>query len=54
MFPCEYLDGEMPNYGFEIGRYHLMYEMSINPSNYSGTMQPQKAHRSSNTTIQTV
>jgi hypothetical protein len=24
MFPREYLDGEMPNYGFEIGGYHLI------------------------------
>jgi hypothetical protein len=24
MFPCGYLDDEMPNYGFEIGRYYLM------------------------------
>jgi len=24
MFPCEYLDGEMPNHGFDIGGYYLM------------------------------
>jgi hypothetical protein len=24
MFPCEYLDGETPNHGFEICRYYLI------------------------------